>query len=830
MRTSSRGKGPRRVLMFGLTRLGMGLVILALYAFLGAAAPGLAGLLIVLFPALMLYRAVRRPAPGSGWALLITAAVALGILAGQVWSLGLWNIAPVVLAALLVGAVPGIARGATVRPEQSPDGVKLRGLLLPLFLWQSTVVGSQVLATAGLIGLVRLLLLAQGLMAGLVASACLVALIPLAVGRRRLAALRPRGPVVLRRVGMVLLVLVLAVAAAAPERAAPEPGLYVGRLDERMVAQRAGGPERDPVFQEAYAIEGSPAQLRVYPDGTYELAQPVHCRSMISYGTPGDRQGYSRTTYQNTFRSMGRKPLSSYNSFPVEVTVVESIFREPSEAGRRTWGDSGVDNVVEHPSVEASARVAVQPDGSVLLYLPNASPSGPPGPRMPWRLHRVGDVTMAALPVDPADGPPRPVPAGGLDEVLEMFRDLFQMADLSDAARDAGLIAGLLTLLAGASVDMAGLLASAAAANANRPSLPPLRTPGTMMLSGDDARNWLRDRGFIDDDGKFTPAYTQWTDRLYQENPDEQLHLIAYTLQPPDPDAPDVPEHDGSFLPPDATLDIVVRNDPIRPEPVPTPVPQPPPLPVVEPPPVEEAVVEPEPEPQDEPDEPEPPPRNPCIDKVNRLAEIQRLGEALVAENRRLRDQILEIRAEIDAMRVVDATACVVDAISGTITGAATVAGGPLASLPAGLVQNVVAETVKSYVHNLYRDDPSNFWINLASAEAATALATLIGEQIKEAAFARGFEGVVETSVARQLAAPISTRISGLLQVMYSMFGAGRTAGQFRVNRNLLQQRIDNLRKLRARTHDMILEERENKARAEAALNDCLARHGVRAL
>ncbi len=813
--------------MFGLTRLGMGLVILALYAFLGDVAPGLAGLLIVLFPALMLYRAIRRPAPGSGWALLITAAVALGILAGQIWSLGLWNISPVVLVTLLVGAVPGVARGATVRTEQSPDGVKLRGLMLPLFLWQCTVVGSQVLATAGVIGLVRLLLLAQGLMAGLVASACLVGLIPLAVGKRRLAALRPQGPVVLRRVGMVLLVLVLAVAAAAPERVAPESGLYVGRLDERMVAQRAGGPERDPVFQEAYAIEGSPAQLRVYPDGTCELAELVHCRSMISYGTPGDRQGYSRTTYQNTFRSTGRKPLSSYNSFPVEVTVVESIFREPSDTGRRTWGDSGVDDVVERPSVEANARVAVQPDGSVLLYLPNAYPSGPPGPRVPWRLHRVGDVTAAALPVDPADGPPRPAPSGGLDDILEIFRDLFQMADLSDAARDAGLIAGLLTLLAGASVDMAGLLASAAAANANRPSLPPLRTPGTRMLSGDDARNWLRDRGFIDDDGKFTPAYTQWTDRLYQENPDEQLHLIAYTLQPPDPDAPDVPEHDGSFLPPDATLDIVVRDDPIRPEPPPLPVADPPPVdePAVVPPPVE-----PEPEPQDEPDEPEPPPRNPCIDKINRLAEIQRQGEALVAENRRLRDQILEIRAEIETMRVVAATASVVDVISGTITGAATVAGGPLASLPAGLVQNVVAETVKSYVHNLYRDDPSNFWINLASAETVTALSTLVAEQIKAAAVARGFEGVVETSVARQLATPISSLLSGLFQVMYSMFSAGRTAGQFRENRNLLQPRIDNLRKLRARTHDMIEKERENKARAEAALNDCLARHGVTAI
>ena len=81
-----------------------------------------------------------------------------------------------------------------------------------------------------------------------------------------------------------------------------------------------------------------------------------------------------------------------------------------------------------------------------------------------------------------------------------------------------------------------------------------------------------------------------------------------------------------------------------------------------------------------------------------------------MAEVKRLSGQINELKAEIRALQITAGFGFIIDTISSSLTMTATTLGGPVGTLAGSMIQSVVAETVKLFMHKLARDDPANFW------------------------------------------------------------------------------------------------------------------------
>ena len=151
------------------------------------------------------------------------------------------------------------------------------------------------------------------------------------------------------------------------------------------------------------------------------------------------------------------------------------------------------------------------------------------------RLLRLIDSRLAR-----ALGQSSAVPSldGGTGSIVQ---DVHQLLDglhgstsqpLSDDAQTAGLVAGILQLLAGVGIAAATAAANAAATgaagSANAVSISTPLTGTNEILSGNRAWDWLHDRGFIRDDGTFTPKYTAWQNLLPSEGNPTQLQSSLY--------------------------------------------------------------------------------------------------------------------------------------------------------------------------------------------------------------------------------------------------------------------------------------------------------------
>ncbi len=182
-------------------------------------------------------------------------------------------------------------------------------------------------------------------------------------------------------------------------------------------------------------------------------------------------------------------------------------------------------------------------------------------------------------------------PLGDLETAIDrILRGLRADPGLPEAAIAAAVAAAVAQLLAGmgfaAAMAAAQSTAQAAATatgdgNGVTISSPPA-TPGTRELTGDAARAWLFDHGFIAKGGRFLTPYRDWENLLpSQANRTALLH-IQYGA------------NTGDHVPDDVPLRIMVRDgdeprhdpdpDPVRPEDQPPTEPDPPPPPPAQPP------------------------------------------------------------------------------------------------------------------------------------------------------------------------------------------------------------------------------------------------------
>lgn len=784
--TASRRRGSLpRVLVLHLI---LGGLVLCCWAVVGDEAPVLAGFLALVLPGLFLLRRFCSAFPASWWALLTTAAAVVLTATTQVGSYAP-DLEELLVVPVLGGGALGLLRGLSVRPVLVDGRRVLKGLALPLFLWQGSVLGTQLAVLPGLLNLVRLFLVAQAFLAGIATCALVSALLPLAL--RRSPAPPPGRAVVLRRLAM-LLVLPLAALLVAQGRGNPRSGVYEGVLDPGIVRRQV---DRCSGEGNSLAVTGGRMRLAIHGDGSAELLEPATCTIVWTMYD-------SRETFEHTFRPAGRAGPGILQSEHDEA--------QTSYQGQNRWNASAHSQTDRRHYRETNGRVEAQADGSVLVKLGISYQSV--WQDMPWRCSRVADLGAAGS-SSPGIAPGSGTAPGAdhLGSALgEILSHLDHQGDLGEDARDAGVVAGLLALLAGASVQLASLIAGASAAAANRPPAPPTRTPGTVTLSGDRARDWLHQHGYIDDQDRFTDRYHDWTDRLHDDGSDPPLQLIQYYGH----HDPGRPGQRDPFLPSDADVDIIVYREP-EPEP--------------------EPIVPPEaPEPQEplEPDEPEPPPKppkppwkEPCIDEERALAEVNRRGELLIAEMDRLKDRIREVRRERDATTTLGVLNALVDALSTSVTIAATAAGGFLSTLPGSLVQNAVADTIKKCLHEVYSKDPDNFFWNVFKSDFASTLAAAVAHTLEQLALSQGAVRYAwSPTAARAMLDTIVRVISGGLQTLYTSFNLGQGVRATIIKRALLDSQLRNLAQLRKKTYALVEEERANRVRAEAALAECRAR------
>lgn len=106
--------------------------------------------------------------------------------------------------------------------------------------------------------------------------------------------------------------------------------------------------------------------------------------------------------------------------------------------------------------------------------------------------------------------------------------------NLNDGLRTAGVAPALSGTASGLSVvgvnGVEILRNLTGASEGGRGTAPP--RDRTQLLSGNRAQDWLRDNGFIDGNSRFTPAFTEWYDRLPSDDRPTDLQGIAGEFDP----------------------------------------------------------------------------------------------------------------------------------------------------------------------------------------------------------------------------------------------------------------------------------------------------------
>lgn len=773
-------------------RVLFGAMIIGIYVYFLRSAPALAGILTVLIPALFLAFRAMRSMPASRWAMFFTATMVFATAAFQLASFGSVDEELMIIIAL-TGAGLGLIRGLTLRPKQTKSGLVLPGLSFLMLGWQGAILLTQAMAMTGLTKLVGNLVMVQAFFAGCFGTACLFSLVPLTVHRKSES---KRYRVIHSRMSllMVLTLSSLVLAQSANQRTV---GVYEGELDPQAVsaAAEAGrdiGGSNSPDFW--IRVSGSRLRIQVYANGAAELLNTVTAKV-------DKNEGGFREVYEHTFRPASR-------SFPGQLTVIDDVL-ETNHIPVHTYNASPRTETNTYSDPEKQCTIVPQADGSILVYLELNRP------RLhfedvPWHCKYIGESNTFSSNQNPN---------AGLDQII---KNLGQQGDFGNKAGNAGLLAGLLALLAGASLEIASLLATATASNRSPPAPPLIQTPGFTVLSGQEAREWLEWKGFIKSSGQFTDAYTNWTNDLYHPEKQSPLQLFQYYGHETKGTGPGRNDH---FLPYDAQVDIVVQG-PIKPPPTPTQSEQPSPQPVTSPPKPEPPVPQTMPETEPPQERPSTPPKRPCMDMEIRLAEVQSTGEKLVAESQRLKAQIEDLKAQGQILQLTAGCSYVIDVLSASLTMAATALGGPLGTLTGSMIQNIVAETVKLFIHKLARDDPANFWTNLTSAETATLLSAAVGKALEKAAMKLG-SSRMSAEMVKKTAQKLNSSVTGAGQVAYSFYSTTKSAYESKRTRELLWKRLKTLRELRKNTYELIKKERLKRDRIKAALTDCRARHAA---
>ena len=418
-------------------------------------------------------------------------------------------------------------------------------------------------------------------------------------------------------------------------------------------------------------------------------------------------------------------------------------------------------------------------------------------------------------------------PSGLGDAVNQIVAGLTGGGDVPDEVLGAGVAAAVAQLLAGIGMAAAAAAAQAAAAAAQA-AAQAAATGGTRILDGEQAIDWMRDHGYIDDTGRHTDRFTDFMTALPSES-GPGLQGYAGDLDGNGNPGGDIAIVVGDDVMPPRSPDV---DQPVEPEPPAepeAPPEEPPPEDETSPPPPPTRIVEPippdEPQEEEKPEDEAPVEKDPCHDKIVRFDEICDECETLLDEVHRL---TIEKNALYQAIedKVASAGFC---AFADILNVLATAATAPLTtflgSTWASLLSTAGFEGLKHEFRSFFGQNPD-------IADAVKSGAPSGGAAVGGGAWKAFLDWMVEAGVkgggnrAALEAATEGLKLAGPGAQMVLTAGAGGYDFSSPLVKEvpLMLQRYDNLVKLRDQSRRVLDEAIKRRNAAERLLDDCLKR------